>query len=197
MYGPDGEWAQFFRPGRGYIGTELLRDIELPSRYLVIDRWESAEAYNAFAAEHREQYMRRVDDTRFYLRPGAALRYVRERVAGERLIPPHHDPGVLGLRRRAGRIRLPQPTAEKLTEYEAWFQFDERHQGGPGFVHGGLVAAALDEALRPARRVVPVPGRHRADLRPLPATGGDQHGAPRARVAPERARPPPAHRRAS
>jgi acyl-coenzyme A thioesterase PaaI-like protein len=32
------------------------------------------------------------------------------------------------------------------TEYEAWFAFDERHQGGPGFVHGGMVAAALDEA---------------------------------------------------
>ena len=31
----------------------------------MIDRWESAEAYNAFAAEHRDEYMRRVDDTRF------------------------------------------------------------------------------------------------------------------------------------
>jgi acyl-coenzyme A thioesterase PaaI-like protein len=30
--------------------------------------------------------------------------------------------------------------------YEARFRFDERHQGGPGIVHGGLVAAALDEA---------------------------------------------------
>ena len=64
-YGTDGDWAQFFRAGRGYIGTELLRDVELPGRYLVIDRWESAEDYNAFAAEHRDEYMRRVDDTRF------------------------------------------------------------------------------------------------------------------------------------
>jgi acyl-coenzyme A thioesterase PaaI-like protein len=39
------------------------------------------------------------------------------------------------------------PTAEGLTEYEAYFEFDERHQGGPGIVHGGLVAAALDEAV--------------------------------------------------
>lgn len=65
-YGADGEWAQFFRQGTGYVGTELLRDIETPGRYLVIDRWESAEAYNAFTSEHREEYMRRVDDTRFY-----------------------------------------------------------------------------------------------------------------------------------
>jgi heme-degrading monooxygenase HmoA len=64
-YGGDGDWAQFFRTGRGYIGTELLRDVELPGRYLVIDRWESAEDYNAFAAANRDAYMHRVDDTRF------------------------------------------------------------------------------------------------------------------------------------
>ncbi len=39
------------------------------------------------------------------------------------------------------------PAAEGLTEYEAYFSFDERHQGGPGIVHGGLVAGALDEAV--------------------------------------------------
>jgi acyl-coenzyme A thioesterase PaaI-like protein len=38
------------------------------------------------------------------------------------------------------------PAAEGLEEYEAYVSFDERHQGGPGLVHGGLVAAALDEA---------------------------------------------------
>jgi len=65
-YGPSGEWAQFFQDASGYIGTELLRDVEVPGRYLVVDRWESPEAYNVFATEHREEYMRRVDDTRFY-----------------------------------------------------------------------------------------------------------------------------------
>jgi heme-degrading monooxygenase HmoA len=64
-YGADGEWAQFFRLSAGYIGTELLHDVEIPSRYLVVDRWESAEAYNTFAAERREEYMIRVDDSRF------------------------------------------------------------------------------------------------------------------------------------
>jgi heme-degrading monooxygenase HmoA len=66
VYGPDGEWAQFFGSGRGYVGTELLRDVEAPGRYLVIDRWEAADAYNAFIAEHREEYMRRVDETAFH-----------------------------------------------------------------------------------------------------------------------------------
>ena len=64
-YGAEGEWSRFFRSGRGFIGTELLRDVEVPGRYLVVDRWESTEAYNAFAAEHRDEYMQRVDDTRF------------------------------------------------------------------------------------------------------------------------------------
>jgi heme-degrading monooxygenase HmoA len=66
VYGADGEWAAFFRQGPGYIGTELLRDVEAPGRYLVIDRWESADAYNAFVAERREEYMERVDATRFH-----------------------------------------------------------------------------------------------------------------------------------
>jgi heme-degrading monooxygenase HmoA len=66
VYAPDGEWAQFFREGQGYVGTELLRDLEQAGRYLVVDRWESVDAYNAFVAEHREEYMRRVDDTRYH-----------------------------------------------------------------------------------------------------------------------------------
>jgi heme-degrading monooxygenase HmoA len=65
VYGPEGEWAQFFTGARGYIGTELLRDVETTGRYLVVDRWESSDAYNAFVAERRDEYMRRVDDTRF------------------------------------------------------------------------------------------------------------------------------------
>jgi len=66
VYGPDGEWAEFFRQGRGFVGTELLRDVEAPSRYLVVDRWESADAYNAFIAEQGDEYMQRVDATRFH-----------------------------------------------------------------------------------------------------------------------------------
>ena len=66
VYGPEGEWAAFFRGGRGYVGTELLRDVEVSGRYLVVDRWESREAYNDFVAAHRAEYMRRVDETAFH-----------------------------------------------------------------------------------------------------------------------------------
>jgi heme-degrading monooxygenase HmoA len=66
VYGPDGDWAEFFGQGQGYIGTELLHDVEEPDRYLVIDRWESADAYNAFLAAHQEEYLRRSDENRFH-----------------------------------------------------------------------------------------------------------------------------------
>ncbi len=62
------------------------------------------------------------------------------------VIPPHHDPACWGCGDAPDGIHLPSPKAEELQEYDAWFSFDERHQAGPGFVHGGLVAAALDEA---------------------------------------------------
>jgi len=39
-----------------------------------------------------------------------------------------------------------QPEREGLTEYESYLEFTNQHQAGPGLVHGGLVAAALDEA---------------------------------------------------
>ena len=67
-------------------------------------------------------------------------------MAGKRVIPPHHDPACWGCGSAPAGIRLLQPASEGLTEYEAWFRFDERHQAAPGLVHGGLVAAALDEA---------------------------------------------------
>jgi heme-degrading monooxygenase HmoA len=65
-YGPNGDWAQFFRRGAGYIGTELLQDVDELDRFIVIDRWESAEAYNAFVTEHQDEYLRRSDEARLY-----------------------------------------------------------------------------------------------------------------------------------
>jgi heme-degrading monooxygenase HmoA len=64
-YGANGSWAGFFRGAPGYVGTELLRDVEHAARYLVVDRWESRETYNGFVEAHRDEYMRRVDETAF------------------------------------------------------------------------------------------------------------------------------------
>jgi acyl-coenzyme A thioesterase PaaI-like protein len=61
-------------------------------------------------------------------------------------LPPHHDPACWGCGDNPEGLHLPHPTEEAAGAYEAAIRFDERHQGGPGIVHGGLVSAALDEA---------------------------------------------------
>jgi acyl-coenzyme A thioesterase PaaI-like protein len=61
-------------------------------------------------------------------------------------IPPHHDPACFGCGDNSFGLRLPLPEEEGAERYEATVGFEEAHQGGPGIVHGGLVAAALDEA---------------------------------------------------
>jgi catechol 2,3-dioxygenase-like lactoylglutathione lyase family enzyme/heme-degrading monooxygenase HmoA len=57
-YGPDGVWVEFFRKGKGYLGTELLREIS--GSYITIDRWDSREAYDKFSRQHEEEY-RQID----------------------------------------------------------------------------------------------------------------------------------------
>jgi heme-degrading monooxygenase HmoA len=74
MYGSDGEWARFVRGGAGHLGTELLRDSARTGRYLLIDRWISAEAAAGFLNERAEEYVRRSAD--------AARMYRRERRLG-------------------------------------------------------------------------------------------------------------------
>jgi acyl-CoA thioesterase FadM len=47
------------------------------------------------------------------------------------VIPPHHDPACWGCGDNPLGLHLPRPVNEGDTEYEAYFSFDERHQGGP------------------------------------------------------------------
>ena len=61
-------------------------------------------------------------------------------------IPPQHDPACWGCGDNPTGIHLALPVEEGADRYEARFRFDDRHQAGPGIVHGGLVSAALDEA---------------------------------------------------
>lgn len=56
IYGPDGDWAQLFRQRSEYLGTELLRDLNHPGRYLTLDRWTSREAFQHFKQDHHAAY---------------------------------------------------------------------------------------------------------------------------------------------
>ena len=55
-YGAQGDWAEFFKQGEGYLGTEFLRDPAQPGRYLTIDRWTSPESYEAFRRARIDEY---------------------------------------------------------------------------------------------------------------------------------------------
>jgi heme-degrading monooxygenase HmoA len=54
VYGLDGEWAQFFRSGAGYVETTLERTAE--SEYLVTDHWRSRVDYERFLARNAARY---------------------------------------------------------------------------------------------------------------------------------------------
>lgn len=56
MYGAAGAWATLFRSSPGFLGTELLRDVEGARRYVTIDRWHSRESYDSFRREKQAEY---------------------------------------------------------------------------------------------------------------------------------------------
>ena len=56
VYGSNGDWAGLFKQADGYVGTDLLRDVEIPGRYITIDRWISSTAFNSFQDKYLEEY---------------------------------------------------------------------------------------------------------------------------------------------
>jgi quinol monooxygenase YgiN len=55
-YAAGGTWAEFFKRDAAYQGTQLLRDITDPGRYVTIDTWEDEDSYGAFRAVNRQEY---------------------------------------------------------------------------------------------------------------------------------------------
>jgi heme-degrading monooxygenase HmoA len=72
VYGSRGDWACFFRHGKGYIRTELIRDVENPRRYLTLDFWTTRQAYLRFKNENRAGYQA-IDEKCLSLTEGEAL----------------------------------------------------------------------------------------------------------------------------
>jgi heme-degrading monooxygenase HmoA len=55
-YGPGGDWARLFRSADGFLGTSLLKGEGEPPEYLTLDRWVSAQAYQAFRRERDQEF---------------------------------------------------------------------------------------------------------------------------------------------
>jgi len=56
VYGPQGEWAEFFKAGTGFVRTDLNRDFKVPRRYVTLDFWTSCEAYSRFREANLAAY---------------------------------------------------------------------------------------------------------------------------------------------
>ena len=195
VYGPEGEWAQFFRSGAGYIGTELLRDVEEPDRYLVIDRWESARrlqrvSRRATATSTCAGATRRGSTT---CRSCASARSRTSGGNDVRRRPGSGSsasrPGVLGLRRQPDRAAPAAPGRRGPDRVRGVLLVRRAPSGRPRDRARRARRRRARRGSRPPCDLVRVPGRDGADLRPLPPPGADQHRAPHPRLARRRTRP--------
>lgn len=57
IYASDSRWAELFRKGPGYLGTELLREEDQPLHYLTLDRWSSKEQHDDFLIQWNKEYI--------------------------------------------------------------------------------------------------------------------------------------------
>ncbi len=55
-YGPAGAWSALFSEFEGYRGTRLIRDVDIPNRFLTIDVWDSAAARERVFATADKRY---------------------------------------------------------------------------------------------------------------------------------------------
>lgn len=55
-YGPDGEWATFFRQSEGYLGTVLLEQCDAPARFITIDYFTDETARSRLVDDHGVDY---------------------------------------------------------------------------------------------------------------------------------------------
>jgi len=56
VYGPNGRWVKLFKKAKGYVRTELHRDRQNANRYVTIDYWESADAWERFRTDMSSEF---------------------------------------------------------------------------------------------------------------------------------------------
>jgi len=56
IYASNGEWAQLFKKGKGYLGTEFFHSEEHASVFMTIDRWATREDYETFLTQYQSDY---------------------------------------------------------------------------------------------------------------------------------------------
>ena len=55
FYGADGEWTKLSRRSRSFLGSSFLKDLAVPSRYLLIEYWSEMVVYEKHVADFRDE----------------------------------------------------------------------------------------------------------------------------------------------
>lgn len=56
LYRPDGPWVELFKKSPGFVSTTLMRDVKNTNRFVIADRWNSEESYEAFKQDFAAEY---------------------------------------------------------------------------------------------------------------------------------------------
>ena len=56
FYRPDGPWVKLFHEAPGFVSVTLMKDLRVPGRYLIADRWTSETTYEQFKHAHAQRY---------------------------------------------------------------------------------------------------------------------------------------------
>lgn len=51
FYGADGEWTRVSRRSRSFLGSSFLRDLAVPTRYLLVEYWSEMFIYEKHVAD--------------------------------------------------------------------------------------------------------------------------------------------------
>jgi heme-degrading monooxygenase HmoA len=57
-YGAEGSWARFFKGSKGFIRTELVRDVADHLRFITLDYWQTEADFDDFRKQHLAEYQR-------------------------------------------------------------------------------------------------------------------------------------------
>ena len=55
FYGADGEWTKLSRKSRSFLGSSFLRDLGMPTRYLLVEYWSEMLVYEKHTADFDAQ----------------------------------------------------------------------------------------------------------------------------------------------
>lgn len=55
FYGADGDWTKVSRKSRSFLGSSFLKDIVVPTRYLLVEYWSEMLVYEKHVADFDAQ----------------------------------------------------------------------------------------------------------------------------------------------